>query len=88
MKEVTFWIILVSAAAAGLFASEIIKSIPAPATESSPVLPFPTAAPGPIEVELQHTSGRFTFRLGGSGYPVVVNPSDGKRWILLPVKED
>jgi hypothetical protein len=52
------------------------------------ILSFPVASPGPIEVELQHTNGKFTFRLGGAGYPVVIDPSSGKRWILLPVKGD
>ena len=51
-------------------------------------MPITSPSPGPIEVELQHTSGKFTFRLGGTGYPIVIEPKSGKRWILLPTKED
>lgn len=59
-----------------------------PEKPPAPTMPFPVASPGPIEVELQHTTGKFTFRLGGTGYPVVIDPGSGKRWILLPTKED
>lgn len=54
----------------------------------APALSFPVASPGPIEVELQHTNGKFTFRLGGSGYPIIADPTTGRRWIMLSVKED
>jgi hypothetical protein len=60
----------------------------APIHVCAPLPPFPVATPGPVEVELQHTAGKFTFRLGGTGYPVVIDPGSGKRWILLPTKED
>ncbi|MDX2253310.1 MAG: hypothetical protein NW202_13575 [Nitrospira sp.] len=52
--------------------------------------PLPPTSPstGPVTVEWTHGDGKVTVQLGGAGFPIVADPGTGKRWILMPVKED
>lgn len=48
---------------------------------------FPTTPSNePIDVEWTHDDGAVRIHLGSTGYPVVMDPGTGRRWILLPTK--